>query len=166
MHGSDGMVKKIKTQKKSIPDSVIASYQVTSSRRLQYENLMWQVPALSLSAQAVLISVTLDSDNSPENRVVTSMLSAMVGIISIQLLQKHRYHEVLESKQLEVIENTYDLLNIHAPIKIRSVVLKHKRSRIESLSGFSVWRLALFIFALTGIATSIIALNAVIEGRP
>jgi hypothetical protein len=160
------MAKRSQSQRKSIPESVIASYQVTSSRRLQYENLMWQVPALSLSAQAVLISVTLNSGSSPENRLITSVLSAMVGIISIQLLQKHRYHEVLESKQLEQIENTYDLINIHAPITIRAAILRHKRGKIESLSGFVVWRLALFAFALTGIATSVSALDAVITGRP
>ena len=150
---------------KAVPASVIASYQVTSARRLQYENLMWQVPALSLSAQAVLISVTLSSDTSASNRLVTSILSAMVGFISIQLLQKHRYHEVLESKQLEKIESLYKLMPLHAPVEQRARQLRHARGTIESLSGFKVWRNALLIFSLTGLGMTLVSLFEVFRGN-
>ena len=154
------MAKTSKARKKLMPASAIATYEVSSAKRLQYENLMWQVPALSLSAQAVLISVTLNSDNSPSSRLITSMLSALVGFISIQLLQKHRYHEVLESKQLE---EQYKITNIHGPVTERAKRLNHMQDRIESLSGFKIWRFALLVFALTGIVTTIFSIDAAIN---
>ena len=157
------MAKTSKARKKLMPASAIATYEVSSAKRLQYENLMWQVPALSLSAQAVLISVTLNSDNSPSSRLITSMLSALVGFISIQLLQKHRYHEVLESKQLEEIEKQYKITNIHGPVTERAKSLNHMQDRIESLSGFKIWRFALLVFALTGIVTTIFSIDAAIN---
>jgi hypothetical protein len=83
---------------------LIASYQVLAARRIQYDTLMWQAPALALTAQAFLLLVALYSTTSVAGRLIASVLSVAITVVSLQLLEKHRYHELLDSQLLERLE--------------------------------------------------------------
>ncbi|MEU6581438.1 hypothetical protein [Nocardia sp. NPDC046763] len=65
-------------------------YFVVADRHLQYENLLWQVPALSLTAQAFLFSISMGAGNDPVARIASSLLALIVSIISIMLMASHR----------------------------------------------------------------------------
>ncbi|MET8425556.1 hypothetical protein [Nocardia sp. NPDC004860] len=65
-------------------------YFAVADRHLQYENLLWQVPALSLTAQAFLFSIAMGAGNDPVARVVSSLLALIVSIMSIMLMASHR----------------------------------------------------------------------------
>ena len=56
-----------------------------------YVNLLWQVPALSLTAQAFLFTIAL-GDSRPVSRMVSGALSLVVAAMSIYLMVSHRIH--------------------------------------------------------------------------
>ncbi|MGO4649086.1 hypothetical protein AB4305_29690 [Nocardia sp. 2YAB30] len=65
-------------------------YQTVADRRLQYENLLWQVPTVSLTAQAFLFSIVMGADNEPLAQIASSLLALIISLISIMLMASHR----------------------------------------------------------------------------
>ena len=51
------------------------TYAIVAARRTQFDQLVWQVPVLSLTAQAFLFSIALSADASRTARVIASVLS-------------------------------------------------------------------------------------------
>lgn len=82
-------------------------YQSVSDRRLQYENLLWQVPTVSLTAQAFLFSIAMAAENLPIAKVASSLLALIVSIISILLMASHRLAERKDTKWLERFEQQH-----------------------------------------------------------
>jgi hypothetical protein len=65
-------------------------YQAVADRHLQHDNLLWQVPAVSLTAQAFLFSISMGAGNDAVARIASSLLALNVSIISIMLMASHR----------------------------------------------------------------------------
>ncbi|WP_433602812.1 hypothetical protein ACQPXH_14205 [Nocardia sp. CA-135953] len=82
-----------------------AVYRTVADRRLQYENLLWQVPALSLTAQAFLFSISMGADNDSIARIASSLLALIVSFISIMLMASHRLAERKDALWLERFED-------------------------------------------------------------
>ena len=59
----------------SSPDLTREAYMVVAARRTQFDQLVWQVPVLSLTAQAFLFSIALAGDASRAARVVARIRS-------------------------------------------------------------------------------------------
>ncbi|WP_330252953.1 hypothetical protein OG874_44140 [Nocardia sp. NBC_00565] len=81
-----------------------ALYQAVAERRLQYENLLWQVPAVSLTAQAFLFSVALTQDIDSFPQILAGLLAMTVSVISIMLMASHRRAESRDAQWLERFE--------------------------------------------------------------
>ncbi|WP_433755094.1 hypothetical protein [Nocardia sp. CA-135398] len=79
-------------------------YQTVADRRLQYENLLWQVPTLSLTAQAFLFSIAMAAASDSIARIASSLLALIVSIISIMLMASHRLAERKDASWLERFE--------------------------------------------------------------
>jgi hypothetical protein len=79
-------------------------YQAVAERHLQYENLLWQVPTLSLTAQAFLFSISMSAGNDPVARIASSLLALVVSIISIMLMASHRLAGRKDALWLELFE--------------------------------------------------------------
>jgi hypothetical protein len=58
-----------------------------------YTTLLWQVPALSLTAQSFLMTIAL-GDNSNVARLIASVLSIMIAGTSISLMHNQRGHAI------------------------------------------------------------------------
>jgi hypothetical protein len=119
-------------------------YQVVAARRDSYEAVLWQVPALSLTAQAFLLTIALGGGPSPSARRLASLLSLISALASIQLLAKHRYFEEVDSKLCEKLEGDLDLKAIcgylpHAPTKDRRQPSDPKLSGWTAYSSFKIW---------------------------
>ncbi len=82
-------------------------YQVVAARRVSYDNMIWQAPFLSLAAQAFLLTIALSSDALALGRFLAASLGVLSSLASIQLMLKHRVHEVADSKWLEDFEKKY-----------------------------------------------------------
>jgi hypothetical protein len=63
-----------------------------------YTTMLWQVPALSLTAQAFLLSIAFGRDASHAARLVTGLLSALTSSMSIYLMLSHRIHAARQGR--------------------------------------------------------------------
>ncbi|MFQ6325668.1 hypothetical protein ACLMAL_05955 [Nocardia sp. CWNU-33] len=86
------------------PPNPEALYQAVADRRLQYENLLWQVPAVSMTAQAFLFSVALSQNIEAFPRILAGLLALNVSVISIMLMASHQRAESRDAQWLERFE--------------------------------------------------------------
>jgi hypothetical protein len=63
-------------------------------RRQSYDQMMWQVPGLSLTAQSFLLTIALGSSSTPVARFASGLLAFIAALATIQLLLKQRYAEL------------------------------------------------------------------------
>ena len=82
-------------------------YQVVAARRAQWDNLLWQVPVLSLTAQAFLFTISLAPDTSRIARGIAALLSIVMSILSITLMARHRQAELTDAHWLEDYEKQF-----------------------------------------------------------
>jgi hypothetical protein len=66
------------------------AYAAVAARRTQFDQLVWQVPVLSLTAQAFLFSIALSPDGTRTARIIASLLSLVMTFLSLHLMVKHR----------------------------------------------------------------------------
>lgn len=88
-------------------------YQAVAQRRLQHDMLMWQVPALGLTAQAFLLTIALGGGSSRTARILAALLAAISTGLSMQLMARHRWHEATERAWLEAFERRHGLDPVH-----------------------------------------------------
>lgn len=123
-------------------------YQVVASRRQGTDSMMWQVPVLSLTAQAFLFTIALAPGASRAAHIVAAGLALVASVTSIQLMAKHRFHELADSKWLEEFERKREARGF-VPIHARAP--RPERSGLWSsfvrLSSYRVWLFALVTFA-------------------
>jgi hypothetical protein len=91
------------------------AYAAVAARRTQFDQLVWQVPVLSLTAQAFLFSIALSSDGTRTTRIIASLLSLVMTFLSLHLMVKHRQAEVADSQWLEAYEEKFP-----APLELRN----------------------------------------------
>lgn len=133
-------------------------YQALAYRRAVYDTLMWQVPALSLTAQAFLFTIALTATTGALARGLAMLLSAAVAASSLQLMAKHRFHESLDARLLEKLERrlgVHDLLGVppHAHPAARAQAVDHRIRAFQRASSFRLWSatMALFLLAALGV---------------
>jgi hypothetical protein len=153
--------------KTPVPLEILISYQVQASRRLGYDTLMWQTPALSLTAQSFLFAAALSSNVTAAARLIAMSLALIISIISIQLMTKHRHHEKLDSLTLEIMEQQHGLLPLHRRSRERSSGAGLSENWFVRTSSFRVWILGLSLFgvaALGIIAVTILQMIGILHG--
>lgn len=79
-------------------------YQAVAARRAQWDNLVWQVPVLSLTAQAFLFTIALGVGVSRTARIISALLSLIITLLSVSLMARHRQAEVTDALWLEAYE--------------------------------------------------------------
>ena len=147
-----------------------AVYQSLSARRLGYDTLMWQVPALSFTAQAFLMTIALGKDSHPAACLTAATLSLVVALMSMQLMSKQRFLEVVDSILMEKNEDKIDLETFigfkpHSRIEIRSNQTKVKLNRFIHYSSYRIWQTGLALFALTALGIIVITIIALTQSR-
>lgn len=101
--------------KQATRDEIALLLHLGETRRLHTDGRMWQVPALSLTALAFLLSAILTTETGWGGRLVAAVLGALVlGAARIQML-KHRFYEKGLSIWLERLERQWQIPAIHAP---------------------------------------------------
>jgi len=150
------------------PNILAAIYQSLAARRLGYDTLMWQVPVLSLTAQAFLFTIALSSGSSPWARIVASTLSFAVAIISIQLMAKHRFHEEIDGKLTEKLERELRLDSTigfapHAMPRVRAKVVNVRSNWFVQRSSYRIWRSGLALFALAALGIIVVTIVSLVN---
>lgn len=126
-------------------EKMLVQYQIISDRRISQDELMWQVPALSFTAQAFLFTIALGSGISMESRLISSFLIIISSSMSLQLMSKHRYLEIENSRLLENIEKKLVIDLLHSKDS------KNKPSRLAKFSSYKIWMIGMSLFLLIAI---------------
>lgn len=160
-------------ESESIPVELIAAMiESAESRRNTTDQMMWQVPVLSLTAQSFLLTIALSSGTSP-GRIISSLLAAVAAIAAIQLLLKHRFVELTYSHVLQRLEEDSGLPPLHgAPASLhtwawpggthswntigpRWKIVKRSRRWLVNRRSPAIWTATLTIFATTDIGIAV-----------
>lgn len=101
------MAKPPQSHNDELPDEAWIVYQVVAARRLQWDSLVWQAPALSLTAQAFLLTITLSPDYGVWPRRLAALLALAVTVMTMNLLARHRVSELTDAEFLEGFEKRH-----------------------------------------------------------
>ena len=71
-------------------DSLLSLMSLYASQYASYTTLLWQVPALGLTAQSFLLTIALDPGSSTGGRVTASLLGALIAGASMALMHDQR----------------------------------------------------------------------------
>jgi len=144
-------------------DDLLRVHSVLSPRRIAYDTLMWQVPALALAAQAFLLTVAVKPETAEWARYLTACLSFLVAIVAIQTMDKSRACEVTDSRWLEEIETRLGLtLNEVAPhsepAKRATATDRNafENSRWLAIPSHCLWKVTLALFGLGAIGVIVL----------
>ena len=150
----------ISSERGSVP-SDLPVYQVVAARRMQWDALLWQVPALSLTAQAFLLSIALGSDSSRLSRILTSGLGIVAAFLSLHLLIRHRQAEVTDAHWLAQYEKQHFGITAHGPEwrdRRNATVIPGRLGGLARIPAFPVWQAALSLFGLVGLIAFVLAI--------
>ena len=78
---------------------------IFSSQYGSYTTLLWQVPALSLTAQAFLMTIALGHDSSKTAKIIVSTLSMVIAAASYFLMHDQRGHAINYGELAKEISN-------------------------------------------------------------
>ena len=144
------------------------AHAAAAARRNQFDQLVWQIPVLSLTAQAFLFSIALSRDGTRTTRIIASLLSLVMTFLSLHLMVKHRQAEVADSQWLEAYEKEFP-----APVGAPKWPM-HSRSwadyrnsidpkigrlgGLSELAGFRIWSWGLSAFGMAAIVVLLLAI--------
>lgn len=95
-------------------DEIALLLHLGETRRLHTDGRMWQVPALSLTALAFLLSAILTTETGWGGRLVAASLGALVLAAARMQMLKHRFHEKGLSIWLTRLEEQWRVPPIHS----------------------------------------------------
>ena len=133
----------------------LLAYELVMLRIMEQEAKIWQAPSLAMTAMAFLLTVALTAGTSQTSRGLAAGLSALIALISAQLMAKHRFvgnADVVEAARLE--------RQIGLPalsIRRRGAPGQLVAGWPASISSYRTWLGALWIFALVSAAVVVIA---------
>jgi hypothetical protein len=139
-------------------------YAAVAARRIQFDNLVWQVPVLGFTAQAFLFTIALGADTKPAARYIACALSLIVTFLTVQILTRHRQAEITDAHWLE----EYELRNDVRP-RAHGRYWQHRREEtspdagvftpLARLPGYKTWAILLSLFAAAAVAVVVISIG-------
>jgi hypothetical protein len=127
------------------------AYEMLAARRNQQDSMLWQTPALALTAQAFLLTIALGGNAaSVFARALAAGLGLVVAFMSMQLMAKHRHLTELDNAWLVAMEQEIGL----TPVAARGVDagVGPRRSLARRVRSYVVWQVGLGLFALANMA--------------
>jgi hypothetical protein len=139
-------------------EEMLMQYQLVAGRRQTFDTMLWQVPALSLTAQAFLLVIALGSGSGHLARIAAGLLSAVTALMSAQLLLRQRLHEEADSRWLQAFEKSHDLEQIHRRASERVTAVGKESRGLTKQPSHRLWVVGLILFGATGLAAALTAL--------
>jgi hypothetical protein len=133
-----------------------AMYSAVAARRLQWDNMLWQVPTLSLTGQAFLFTIALGPDSSRTARVVACTLSIVMTILSMHLMSRHRQAEHTDARWLEEHESTRFGRSWHGRTWATQRNREHGSGLLARFKGFQVWMGGLAVFGIAAVTVLVL----------
>jgi hypothetical protein len=129
--------------------SLLAAY---ASQFGSYTTMLWQVPALGLTAQAFLMTIALGSDSSNVARVIAALLSVIISVASTQLMHDQRGHAMNHGEVALRISRKLQLAKDIGGVQIEDA--KPKRADAETVWAavdhriYHIWTQFLILFIM------------------
>jgi hypothetical protein len=139
-------------------EEMLVMYQVVAARRQNFDAMVWQVPALSLTAQAFLLVIALGPGSGHLARIAAGMLSAVTALMSVQLLLRHRLHELADARWLHDFEESRGWEQIHRRTADRVAAAGLRPRGLAKRPSHQLWIAGLVLFGATGLAAALAAL--------
>jgi hypothetical protein len=139
------------------------------SRRQAIDAMIWQVPALSVAAQAFLYVAGLNPRVSDGVQIFAGAIGFMAAIAAMQLLLKHRYHEESYALVIDASRKARGATPFHGLKWFKEVAMRDSgletrengersgyerrwgsgswRRKLTEPSSVGVWTFTLFVFA-------------------
>jgi hypothetical protein len=136
-------------------------YQAVVARRMQWDALLWQVPSLSMAAQAFLLTIAFGPDTSRTSRLLASGLAVVAALLSLHLLVRHRQAEVTDAHWLAAYEQRHFGITAHGPEwrdRRNATVIPGQLGVLARIPAFPVWQAALSLFGVVGLIAFILAI--------
>ena len=169
-------------------DFLKIQYQVLSNRQISHDNMIWNVPSLLFVAQSLLWTIALDTEVHILMRCIVSIISTVMGFLSLQLFQRNRLMEIVDNEQLYSIEqffaqstNEKDVQSaviIHHQLGKRTVLLKKssktitevlqekdffRKGRLVKMKSFNLWVFAFWIIFILSVVISLYNIYGLIK---
>jgi hypothetical protein len=113
MNGSESQAERI---------SISHQYHGTQAARQAWRALVWQVPAIALAAEAVLITVVAGGDAADEARLGAAFLALVVIVVALQLFLRHGHLQNQTEIWLGLIEEEHSLEPISRRGDLREIL--------------------------------------------
>jgi len=127
----------------------IAQYELINNRRNSFNQLLWQAPSLSLTAQAFLFSIVFSKDVNWQDQTLTAGLALVAAIASVLLLIKHRFGE----KEMGVLATQMEQDGGYPAVNDKKTEQEaHSNAWYVRQSSFNLWLLLLLLFGVTSFA--------------
>lgn len=127
-----------------------STYEALTIRHVSHNQLMWQTPALAMTAMAFLLTVAL-GDGEGWKRALAAALSTLIAVISAQLMARHSKYELADAEALLAFEAANDMVPIHgrnsAAGKQRMKLVNRLGERLAKGRSRDWWLAALLLFA-------------------
>jgi hypothetical protein len=136
-------------------------YQAVAARRVQWDVLLWQVPALSLTAQAFLLTIALGADTSRASRLLAAGLGVAAAFLSLHLFIRQRQAELVDARWLADYEQEHFGATAHGPgwqQERNATVIQGYPRILARLPAFPVWQVALILFGVVDLTAFFLAI--------
>lgn len=140
--------------------SLDAVYGALAARRTQFDNLLWQVPVLCLTAQAFLFTIALGGDTARFARTIACLLSMVTSFLTVQILTRHRQAEITDAHWLAELETTGRGVSVHGTAwqARRNSESAHAGifEPLRHLPGYMTWAWGLSLFGVAALVTLVV----------
>lgn len=138
--------------------SVDVVYSALAARRSQFDSLLWQAPALGLTAQAFLMVIVLDQNANHWSKSVSCILSIILTLMTIQLMTRTRQAEITDAHWLKDLEKELpEAYRIHGPAWRERRNLQSPDagwlSFFAGFPGYYTWVIGIALFGFASLST-------------
>ncbi|MFD4672487.1 hypothetical protein ACFWNN_22365 [Lentzea sp. NPDC058450] len=138
-------------------------YAAVAARRTQFDNMLWQVPVLTVTAQAFLFSIALGADTRSTARIIACVLSMLITFLTLHLFTRHRQAEITDSHWLRDYEREH-----YGDSLAHGSVWRQRRERtrdafgvfavFERMPGFKTWSVGLSLFGAAALVILVLTI--------
>ena len=133
-------------------------YETLLQRELSQNAMLWQTPALAITAQAFLITLAFTPTDPDAGRLAAAVLGSAVAAMSMQLMAKHRYLERKDRAQMARLEELLTLPQISAGAVIPRTKNLPTQTWFTNRSSYLVWQVGFILF----LAANVLAVTLVL----
>ena len=145
---SGGEVKHDKNMENNDSAKYIALHSALVAKRSLANELLWQVPTMSFTAQAFLLSIAFDIEKASCYRVLSGMISCGIGCLCWQLFLRHSALELQTSKRLQDLEKEHFPFCVHTDPKEAA---HYEAEEWADVPSRKIWNVAIPLIAVAGL---------------